>query len=102
MNQNHHRRWVIFLAVFAVATLLLLLRVIFFHGREPSILKSIMGSKNLYQSGSRSSKRGSFDSESSLAAQEPGWDHLRSGGLKNRLKTEHLKTDTFRLHPDLQ
>jgi hypothetical protein len=30
-----------------------------------------------------------------LAAQEPGWDHLRSGGLKNRLKTEHLKTDTF-------
>jgi hypothetical protein len=42
MNQNHHRRWVIFLAVFAVATLLLLLRVIFFHGREPSILKSII------------------------------------------------------------
>jgi hypothetical protein len=41
MNQNHHR-WVIVLAVFAVAALLVLLRVILFHDREPSILKSII------------------------------------------------------------
>jgi hypothetical protein len=42
MNQNHHRRWVIVLSVFAVAALLLLLRVILSHDREQSILKSVI------------------------------------------------------------
>jgi hypothetical protein len=42
MNQSHHRRWVIVLAVFAVAALLLLLRVILFHDRVQSILKSVI------------------------------------------------------------
>jgi hypothetical protein len=42
MNQNHHRRWVIVLAIFAVAALLLLLRVSVFHDREQSIPKSVI------------------------------------------------------------
>jgi hypothetical protein len=45
INQNehrHHRRWVIVLAVFAVAALLLLLRVILSHERDQGTTKSVI------------------------------------------------------------
>jgi hypothetical protein len=40
MNQNHHRHWVFVLAIFAVAALLLLLRVVLSHDRDQSVPKS--------------------------------------------------------------
>ncbi len=42
MNQNHHRHWVIVLAIFAVAGLLLLLRVMLSHDRDQSPPKSVI------------------------------------------------------------
>jgi hypothetical protein len=42
MNQNNHQRWVIVLAVFALAVLLLLLRVWRSHDREQSTPKSVI------------------------------------------------------------
>jgi hypothetical protein len=41
-EQNRHRRWVIVMAVFAVAALLLLLGVFLSHDREQSIPKSLV------------------------------------------------------------